>query len=492
MVTRLDADLARPVSHEGMLHQRRGKSRRRLLVILALSFSDILLALALWQAAFVLHGLVGHTAHSTDIAIASTVPYIVVWVGLRASLGLYPGYGLDQVEELRRQTIALLSTVSIIVVLAFASQLGDSLSRVLLFVWSLGLLLVSPVVRHFVKRAMMKIGLWGKPVVVLGSQATGARVLKVLQQEWQLGFKPVSIFDNRLAPAEGTLEGVPYGGTLSDAVAFAREHRVDTAIFAMPHTRREHLARFVNLVSNSFQHIIIMPNLDGITNSAVVARDFSGSLGLEIKQNLLDPWAQRLKRMLDIMITLVGGIFLIPLMLMLYLFVWIESGGSVFYRDRRMGRDGRLFSCIKFRTMVPGAETVLQRILEEDTEMREEYLKYHKLRNDPRVTRIGFFLRKTSLDELPQLWNVLRGEMSLVGPRPYLPSESEDIGVAKSEILRVTPGITGPWQVTGRNYTSFSERVQMDAYYVRDWSVWLDLVLLARTLKIVIFRVGAY
>jgi lipopolysaccharide/colanic/teichoic acid biosynthesis glycosyltransferase len=177
---------------------------------------------------------------------------------------------------------------------------------------------------------------------------------------------------------------------------------------------------------------------------------------------------------------------------MLYLFVWIESGGSVFYRDRRMGRDGRLFSCIKFRTMVPGAETVLQRILEEDTEMREEYLKYHKLRNDPRVTRIGFFLRKTSLDELPQLWNVLRGEMSLVGPRPYLPSESEDIGVAKSEILRVTPGITGPWQVTGRNYTSFSERVQMDAYYVRDWSVWLDLVLLARTLKIVIFRVGAY
>ncbi len=122
--------------------------------------------------------------------------------------------------------------------------------------------------------------------------------------------------------------------------------------------------------------------------------------------------------------------------------------------------------------------------------MRGEYLKYHKLSEDPRLTCIGRFLRKTSLDELPQLWNVLRGEMSLVGPRPYLSRESAKIGTAQSEILRVPPGITGPWQVAGRSSISFKERVQMDDYYVRNWSVWLDLIILARTVKILIFGQG--
>jgi len=141
--------------------------------------------------------------------------------------------------------------------------------------------------------------------------------------------------------------------------------------------------------------------------------------------------------------------------------------------------------------MVPDAEVLLQRMLEEDAGLREEYLKYHKLYDDPRITGVGRFLRKTSLDELPQIWNVLRGEMSLVGPRPYLSRESMEIGISQNEILRVPPGMTGPWQVTGRSQTSFGERVQMDAYYVRDWSVWLDLVLLARTIKIVVLGRGA-
>jgi Undecaprenyl-phosphate galactose phosphotransferase WbaP len=248
----------------------------------------------------------------------------------------------------------------------------------------------------------------------------------------------------------------------------------------------------VKLASYSFRHVVVIPNLDGITNSGVVARDFAGTFGLEIKYNLLDPWAQRFKRASDVAATVVGGVLIFPLILVLSLLVWAESRGPVFYTDLRMGRDGKLFPCVKFRTMVTDAETVLQRILAEDDEMREEYLKYHKLRNDPRTTSVGRFLRKTSLDELPQLWNVLRGDMSLVGPRPYLPRESEDIGAAHDEIRRVTPGITGPWQVSGRNHTSFGERVRMDAYYVRDWSVWLDLVLLARTLGCLLLRRDAY
>ena len=480
----------RPKSDVSMPMPREVRAQRWLPVVI-LVFSDILLAFAVWPVAVVFQDALGR-GQLTGIAAASIVPNAVAWVGLRAALGLYPGYGLDQVEELRRQTFALLATLAIIAVFTFASHAGDSLSRLMIFGWFLLLLLLAPVTRYFVKRILLQLGLWGKPVVVLGAQQTGAHVLKTLCREWQLGFKPVAVFDNRVAPTGGMLEGVPYGGTLNDAVAFARKHQVDTAIFDMPHTRREHLAEFVQLTSLTFRHVMVIPNLDGITNSAVVARDLAGTFAVEIKYNLLDPWAQRFKRVLDVVATVVGGALLLPLILVLCLLVWAESGGSIFYRDQRMGRDGQLFSCIKFRTMVPDAEDLLQRILAEDEEMREEYLTYHKLRNDPRVTRVGRLLRKTSLDELPQLWNVLRGQMSLVGPRPYLPRESEDIGTTQNEILRVTPGITGPWQVAGRNRTSFNERVRMDASYVHNWSIWLDLVLLVSTVWCLLFGRDAY
>jgi lipopolysaccharide/colanic/teichoic acid biosynthesis glycosyltransferase len=188
----------------------------------------------------------------------------------------------------------------------------------------------------------------------------------------------------------------------------------------------------------------------------------------------------------------VGGTLVLPLLLVIALLVHAESGRPVFYTDWRMGKDGVPFPCIKFRTMVTGAEAVLELMLAEDAGLREEYVKYHKLRVDPRVTRVGRFLRRTSLDELPQLWNVLKGDMSLVGPRPYLPRESGDIGDAREEILRVPPGVTGPWQVSGRNHAFFTDRIGMDIHYVRDWSVWLDLVLLARTVRALFVDKGAY
>jgi Undecaprenyl-phosphate galactose phosphotransferase WbaP len=490
-VVRPGTEAIESLSRDGMFVRRWVRSRSQQLVALVLVSSDILLALAIWQVAFILQGVWGHGSLSLA-SVASMVPNAVVWVGLRAALGLYPGYGLSQVEELRRQTFALFATLAITTVFAFASQVSDSLSRVLLFAWSGSLVLLAPLTRYFVKRAMMKLGFWGKLVVVLGARQAGAHVLEGLRREWQLGFKPFAVFDNRIYPAGGMLEGVPYGGTLADAETLARRCGVDTAIFAMPYTKREHLARFVDSARGSFRHVLIIPDLAGITNSAVVARDLAGTFGVEIRHNLLDPWAQRSKRVLDIGATLIGGALILPLLLMLSLLVLMESGRPVFYTDKRMGRDGKLFSCVKFRTMVPDAEDLLQRMLAEDPEMREEYLKYHKLREDPRVTLVGRFLRKTSLDELPQLWNVLRGEMSLVGPRPYLPRESVDIGATQSEILRVTPGITGPWQVAGRNHTSFGERVGMDAWYVRDWSVWLDLVLLARTVQCLLVSRDAY
>ncbi|MBA2712014.1 MAG: sugar transferase, partial [Rubrobacteraceae bacterium] len=313
-------------------------SGNRPLVVLVLICSDVLLALGLWQVASTLQDVWGHGA-LTPFALAGMLPSVVVWVGLRFLLGLYPGYGLGQVEELRRQTFALFTTLAITTVFAFASDTGDLLSRVLLFAWSLGLLLLAPVARYCAKVVLRNLKVWGKPVVVLGAQDVGARVLKDLQQQWQLGYRAIAVFDNRMAPTEGSLSGVPYGGTLADAVALGREHRVDTVIFAMPHTRREQLATFVDLAKLNFKHVVIIPNLAGITNSAVVARDLAGTFGVEIKYNLLDPWSQRLKRVLDLAATVVGGIFVLPLIVALALLVRLDSRGPIFYSDKRMGRD---------------------------------------------------------------------------------------------------------------------------------------------------------
>ncbi len=466
-------------------------SKRRLIPV-ALLLSDAALALLVWWVASVLQGIWGQGALSA-LNVATIAPVAVGWVAIRALLGLYPGYGLDSVERLRRHTYSAFATLALLAIFAVAFQVGDRLSRLLLVLVFLGLLVLGPFAQHLTRWVLKRTGWWGKPVVVLGYRNAGTEVAGLLEEEWQLGYDPIAALDYRLDKTpEGPLSGVGRQEEWDGVVDLAREHGVDTAIFAMPHARREHLAELVSLASLSFRHVMVVPNLGGITNSAVAAKDLAGTFAVEIKYNLLDPWALRTKRAMDIVATVVGGTLMLPFLLLLALLIFFESGWPVLYKAERMGKDDTSFSCLKFRTMVSNAETLLQAMLEEDAEFREEYSKYHKLRDDPRVTRVGRFLRKTSLDELPQVWNVLRGEMSLVGPRPYLPRESQDIGLSQNELLRVPPGITGPWQVSGRNDVVFSDRVEMDARYVRDWSVWLDIVLLARTVRTLLFDRSAY
>ncbi len=289
------------------------------------------------------------------------------------------------------------------------------------------------------------------------------------------------------------LEGVPYGRTLTDAMTMAQEYGLDTAILAMPHTRHEHLAKLMNLASTSFRYVIVMPDLDGMPSfSAVIARDFAGNFGVEIKYNLLFPWARRTKRLLDVLLTVVGGLLIGPLLLALAILIKLDSSGPTFYGHRRLGADGEHFRCWKFRTMHTNAEQLLDEFLQSNPDLRAEWEQNFKLRDDPRVTRVGRFLRKTSLDELPQLWNVLRGEMSLVGPRPIVDAEIPKYGTVYEMYRRIRPGISGLWQVSGRSDTDYGERVQLDSYYVNNWSVWLDVVILVRTVRSVLLGRGAY
>lgn len=197
------------------------------------------------------------------------------------------------------------------------------------------------------------------------------------------------------------------------------------------------------------------------------------------------------KRTVDVVGAVFLGIVFSPLILAVALLLRRE-GGHVIYRHRRIGRDGKAFECLKFRSMVPNAERVLRDLLEERSEMKAEWVRDHKLRCDPRVTRLGRFLRRTSLDELPQLWNVIRGEMSLVGPRPVVREELMRYGRCLPVYLAAKPGITGLWQITGRNNTDYRRRVALDVYYVRKQSLLLDLYILMKTPRVVLAGGGAY
>jgi Undecaprenyl-phosphate galactose phosphotransferase WbaP len=221
-------------------------------------------------------------------------------------------------------------------------------------------------------------------------------------------------------------------------------------------------------------------------------QQIEGLSGIHLEQNLMLPLPRLTKRFMDLAASIAAAIVLLPLLFYLAVAVKMSSRGPIVYSHKRLGRNGRHFKAWKFRTMLENADQLLEHYLEEHPELREEWERDHKLKYDPRITKIGRFLRKTSLDELPQLWNVIRGDMSLVGPRPIVDAEIAKYGAYYGLYTMVKPGITGLWQVSGRNNTTYDERVQFDAYYVRNWSPWLDLYLLLRTIRIVLFAHGAY
>jgi Undecaprenyl-phosphate galactose phosphotransferase WbaP len=464
---------------------------RQRLIVATIVVSDVFLASLVWSLAYLLQSIWGN-GELNGAAVAAIAPSIAMWVGLRALLGLYPGYGLDSVERLRRHTYSVFATLAMLTVFSVALQVGDQLSRRLLMLAFLGLLFSTPFIEYLVRWCMKKVKLWGRPVIVLSYENTGTQYLDHLEQEWGLGYKPVALFDYHLRPAGEPFEEAPYEETLASAMNLGREQGIDTCIFAMPYTRREQLASMVSVASESFRHVVIIPNLAGVTNSAVTARDLTGIFAVEIKHNLLDPWAQRLKRVLDLFGVVVGGLLISPLLLAIVVLIKLDSSGPVFYGHRRLGAKGEYFHCWKFRTMSTNAEWSLDEYLQKNTSLQAEWEQNHKLREDPRVTRVGRFLRKLSLDELPQLWNVLRAEMSLTGPRPIVDAEIPKYKKNYALYKRIKPGMSGFWQVGGRSDTDYEERVAMDSYYVRNWSVWLDIIILARTVKIVLAGKGAY
>jgi Undecaprenyl-phosphate galactose phosphotransferase WbaP len=236
----------------------------------------------------------------------------------------------------------------------------------------------------------------------------------------------------------------------------------------------------------------VIPEVAGLSSLWVEARDLNGVLGLGVQQRLLMTGPRVIKRALDLALVVVPGTLLLPVIVLIALAIKMSSRGPVFYGQTRRGRGGNPFVAWKFRSMYANASELLEQCLASDPSLCEEWRQCQKLRQDPRITPLGRFLRRTSLDELPQLWNIVLGEMSFVGPRPIVAEEISRYGDGFALYARVAPGLSGMWQVSGRNNLSYDQRVTLDLYYVRNWSVWLDLHILARTIRVVVLGRGAY
>jgi Undecaprenyl-phosphate galactose phosphotransferase WbaP len=238
-------------------------------------------------------------------------------------------------------------------------------------------------------------------------------------------------------------------------------------------------------------------DLESVIAETVQLRDNLESMIIETERlrtglRLASPFKQTVKRAFDVVVALLLVVVFAPIFLIVALII-ARDGGAVFFVQQRVGRGGRIFRCLKFRTMVKDAATVLDRLLISDPEAREEWLSTRKLKSDPRVTRVGNLLRATSIDELPQLLNVVFGDMSLVGPRPVVPEELHELYKGGySNYLRVRPGLTGLWQISGRSHTPCDQRVHLDTLYVHNWTLWGDMIILFRTIPVVVSRHGAY
>ena len=250
--------------------------------------------------------------------------------------------------------------------------------------------------------------------------------------------------------------------------------------------------RDTTYINSYYRYTIQVPRINDISTISTNVRDFGGILGFSSTHNLTKRFSLFWKRFIDLFLLLISSPITIPVVLIVSLAIKISSPGPVFYGHKRTGRNGREFKCWKFRSMVIDADKQLEKILAENPQMRAEWEKDRKFTNDPRVTKIGKILRKTSIDEIPQFFNILTGEMSFIGPRPVTEPELKKYGNKAEFILSVQPGLSGMWQISGRSDTGYEERVTLDSYYIQNWSVWLDIWIIIKTVYVVLRGKGAY
>ncbi len=420
----------------------------------------------------------------------SLPPFMLVFLAVLGMAAAFEGLytrARPAADEWRHLWRAVFFTTLLFLALVTLGAAAERISRTMVVLTGAALLLLMPLGRYATNRLGARLKLLHSPVLLIARPEGAAAARRLVAA----GLLPGLEIAAEVSPAELLEAGEPAGARLE---ALAARHGAGGALIAaegMTAGQVEHLAV---AASAHLGQTRVLPG-DRSAPLAGMATEYflrGEAIGLSLHAaRLTRPGWRLLKNGFDLALALAIAALCLPAILLLALWVRLDSMGPVFFRQRRIGRGGTGFDVLKFRTMVPDAEAKLAVLLQENPKLAEEWTDRFKLDEDPRVTRAGRWLRRTSLDELPQLLNVLKGDMSLVGPRPIVEAEIALYGEAYDDYRRLRPGLTGLWQVSGRSETSYARRVFLDRWYARYWSPWLDLAILVRTAFVVLRREGA-
>ena len=467
---------------------------RRICAPLLFVVFDYIAILLAEKMAFGLHDLygllMGTSYHVPDAYLYFWIPLVFI-----AFLAISQTYTKMQpiLETVRQIFYAVLYALVTCILALYFMQASVLASRLYVVLFGVLALFNVYAARYALLKFLKVTNTFMKPVVLIGAGKTAELVLQFFDGDLGYRYQVVGLLDDDPISEELPQKFLMLG-KVSDAEGIIWDSGVQTVIITAPGMDSVRLEKLVTKIQPLVRDVLFVPDLMMLPLGHVGVEPFYTEkvFMLSIRNNLARRRNRLAKRIFDLVATICGGLLILPILLVIAILVGIDNKGRIIFAHRRVGRKGKLFPCYKFQSMVPDAQERLEEYLAKNPAAREEWEESFKLANDPRVTKLGAFLRKTSLDELPQLWNVLMGDMSLVGPRPIVTKEIERYGDYIREYYMVPPGITGMWQVNGRSDTTYEERVAMDTWYVRNWSVWIDLVYLFKTVKIVFTGKGAY
>lgn len=396
----------------------------------------------------------------------------------------------------RVESLFYSSIYSIIAILLFffvrASSTEHSIAFLaLLWLFSFICLII---MRYLLKRILDERKIFLIPLLIIGAKEEALAFVKAINSDIGMSSYEIIGLISDKNPIKG-LENYPLLGDFKDIEKTIKTTGINNVLIAIPYLEQTKIQNIIHRVQPLVKNICIIPNLTAIPMGGGVDVEtfFTEKIMLiRVRNNLERRLNRIIKYLFDMVLTIVGTICISPILVIIAIWIYKDSPGPVIFKHMRVGKDGKEFPCYKFRSMCVDAKEKLEELLKNDPEARAEWERDFKLKHDPRITKSGAFLRKTSLDELPQIFNVLKGEMSLVGPRPIIKAEMQRYGNYINDYLMVRPGIAGMWQCSGRNDVDYTERVHMDSWYVRNWSVWLDIMILWRTFKAVFAKKGAY
>ena len=426
--------------------------------------------------------------HAAGDLFGTSVATIPLWLGIFANQRLYNTRFIGRrIDEFRRVVNAsLLGTLTVSVAANIVRVLP---SRAGLIVLLVSAIVVVTLEREIARRIFLRLRSRGRMVryvVIAGANPEGRDIAAMLQSEPWLGYQVVGFVDDH-ATSDEPVPGVRLLGGVAEIGGILQEYPNASVIVAASAVESTVTNRLARDLLDQGVHVELSSTLRDISSQRLTVRPLGRFPIVYVEPVTRGGWRAWAKRTFDIAGAAGGLLLMAPAMAVVAVLVKLDSRGPVLFRQTRVGRDSEPFPVLKIRTMVVDAEARLAELREQN----EADGPLFKMANDPRITRIGKFLRMTSLDEVPQLWNVIRGDMSLVGPRPALPHETEEWDSLLTQRLRVKPGITGMWQVSGRSDTSFDDYTRLDLYYVDNWSLTTDLAILAKTVPVVLLRQGA-